>query len=65
MRFHKIGDKILELGHIESVEPFDEYKTPDIKIIMSSSKKHYISYESTEKRDDALEKLWNVLAGIV
>lgn len=49
-KFHRLGDKILDLYHIESLEPFDEYNSPDIRIMMSSSKKHYITYESREKK---------------
>ncbi len=60
-KFYRIGDKILELYHIESIEPFDEYNSSDIRIMMSSSKKHYISYASPEERDKAFEELWQVL----
>lgn len=62
--FYRIGKKILDLYHIESIEPFDEYNTPDIRIMMSSSKKHYISYPSPEERDKAFEELWQVLRAL-
>jgi len=60
-KFHRLKDKIIDLYSIESLEPFDEYKTPDIRIQMSSSKKHYISYGSPEERDKAFEDLWQLL----
>lgn len=63
-KFYRIGDKILDLYHIESIEPFDEYNSPDIRIMMSSSKKHYISYETADERDNAFEELWQVLLDI-
>ena len=64
MSVFRIGRKILELNHIESVEPYDEYNSPDIKIIMRSSKKHIITYGSQEERDKAVEKLWGKLSGL-
>jgi hypothetical protein len=63
-KFHRLGNKILDLYHIESLEPFDEYNSPDIRIMMSSSKKHYITYESREKRDEAFEDLWKLLSSL-
>jgi hypothetical protein len=64
LNFFRIGKKILELNHIESVEPYDEYNSPDLKIIMRSSKKHIITYGSHEERDKALDELWKRLSGL-
>lgn len=62
LRFMKIGNKIIETEHIESIEPYDEYNSPDIKIIMGSGKKHIIPYESYERRTEALKDLWETLS---
>ncbi len=62
LNFYRIGKKILELNHIESVEPYDEYNSPDIKIIMRSAKKHIITYDTAEERDRAIEELWQKLS---
>jgi uncharacterized protein YlzI (FlbEa/FlbD family) len=62
LRFMKIGNKIIEAEHIESIEPYDEYNSPDIKIIMGSGKKHIIPYESYEQRTEALKDLWETLS---
>lgn len=62
LRFFRIGNKIIEAEHIESIEPYDEYNSPDIKIIMVSGKKHIISYDSYEQRTQAIEDLWETLS---
>lgn len=63
LKFERIGNKIIEVEHIESIEPYDEYNSPDIKIMMGSGKKHIIAYKSYEERAEALESLWNTLSG--
>ena len=62
--FYKIGHKIIEVEHIESIEPYDENNPPDVKIIMASGKKHIIPYESYEQRTEPLEDLWKNLSGM-
>ncbi len=64
MSFFRIGRKILGLNHVESGEPCDDYGSPDIKVIMRSSKKRILTHGSQEERDRAVEKLREKLSGL-